>query len=49
MIRDRLLVPQVLIFCGPRERGEGVWISENFVLEEKPEEIEWGRLGLEIN
>ena len=27
-------------FCGPRERGEGVWTSENIMLEEKPEEIE---------
>ena len=42
-IRDRLLIPQVLSFCGQREWGEGVWTSENLILEEKPEEIERGR------
>ena len=42
-LRDRLLIPQVLIFCGPRKRGEGVWTSENLILKEKPEKIERGR------
>ena len=43
LVRDPLLILQVLIFCGPRERGEGVWTSKNLILEEKPEEIERGR------
>ena len=28
-LRDRLFLPQVLIFCGPRKRGEGVEATEN--------------------
>ena len=34
-IRDRLLIPQVLIFSVQENRGKGVDTSENFILEEK--------------
>ena len=41
-IRDRLLIPQVLIFVVQEKWGEGVWTSENLILEENLRKLTGG-------